>query len=214
MAVPVKCHDCNGTGKNPVGDGICSTCNGSKITWKHFRVVISAGHHNEAQGAVNKNLGLIEHVEACKMVGLLYRNLHELGYEVLRVGGTLREKVIGANQYNPMAAVEVHFNAGGGHGTETLYGSNPKDMKLAECVQVRLVEALNLTDRGIKFDDYAGTPGVVDECYWTRKIEQPSIIVEPLFIDHEEEAALLLSPATHHLIAEAVTQGIIDFLLA
>ena len=111
------------------------------------------------------------------------------------------------------AAVEVHFNAaaGGGCGTEVLFGTGARDRELAEAVQRQLVTRLQLNDRGVKFADYQGT-AEADECGWTRDIEGPAIIVEPLFLSDAVEGARLDDPGFRGLIAEGIAAGVWDFL--
>ena len=181
------------------------------------RIVIAAGHYPNLPGC--SYFGLIEHREAQIVVTHLGGMLRDVGYDVMEVSGTLHEKIkmIADRNVHPprkglSAAVEVHFNAGaGGHGTECLYGSNPKDKELAEAIQRRLVDKLGLRDRGTKFADYWKTPEV-DECAWPREIDGPAVIVEPLFLSCKDEAALLRDGQIHAEIANGIFEGIDDFL--
>jgi N-acetylmuramoyl-L-alanine amidase len=176
------------------------------------KIAIAAGHHVGAMGC--KANGLIEHEEALKVRDHLWRILRERGHEVTILVGPLATKIECANKFQPDAAVEIHFNAGppSAMGSECLFGSNVQDTILAENIQKRLVERLETVDRGIKFADYAGTPER-DECGFTREIEAPSCIVEPMFLTNVHEAMDLATlPETHRAIAEAVADGIEDFL--
>jgi len=176
-------------------------------------VVISAGHYPGDPGVRANDLIEFNVAEAVVMpLGVMLRSA---GYLVVKVSGKLTEKIRNANEANPDAAVEIHFN---GHhdptsnGTECLYGSNPKDKKLAEHIQRRLVMRLGLRDRGVKFADYQGTPDKVDECAFSREIDAPATIVEPCFMTNPKEAELLKDNANLYKIAVAVFEGIRDFL--
>lgn len=176
------------------------------------RIVIAAGHHAGAMGA--RYHGLVEHEQALEVRNHLQRILTTMGHEVNIVVGSLTTKCGCANEYKPDAAVEIHFNAGPptAYGSECLYGSNPLDLALAEAIQARLVVVLGTRDRGVKFADYQGTPEN-DECAFTRDIEAPAVIVEPMFLSHAGEAKLLAEmPETHAQIARAVAMGIGEFL--
>ena len=176
------------------------------------RVIIAAGHYPDAPGAQYPPLS--EHAEAVKAVSKLFLNLLERGFEPVIARGKLSEKASIANRLNPLCAIDVHFNASSNptaNGTETLFGSNPQDKKLARHIQSALVRKLNLRDRGIKFADYAGT-AEWDECFFTREINCPAAIIEPLFISNPGEAQLLMGVyPIHGFIAEAIGEGVEKF---
>ena len=176
-------------------------------------IVISAGHYPEDPGVCANDL--VEYNVAEAVVHRLSFLLRSGGYLVVKVSGRLTEKIRNANEDNPDAAVEIHFN---GHhdptsnGIECLYGSNPKDRELAEHIQKRLVTRLGLDSRGVKFADYQGTPDVIDECAFPRLIGAPAVIVEPCFMSNPKEAELLKDSSYLYKIATAVFEGIRDFL--
>lgn len=176
-------------------------------------VVISAGHYPASPGVRANDLIEFNVAEAVVMpLGVMLRSA---GYLVVKVSGKLTEKIRNANEANPDAAVEIHFN---GHtdptsnGTKCLYGSNPKDKKLAEHIQRRLVMRLGLHNSGVKFADYQGTSNYVDECAFSREIHAPATIVELCFLTNPKEAELLKDSSILYNIAVAVFEGIRDFL--
>ena len=109
--------------------------------------------------------------------------------------GGLRGAYGRAHDWGADAALELHFNAAASaeaSGTETIYGERQRDGALATAVQVAMVAALGLPDRGIK-RPWAGR-GAVN----LSLLDVPSVIVEPGFgsnardcrVMHDRRAAL------------------------
>ena len=203
-------------------------------------VAIAAGHYPSAPGACYN--GLIEHAEACVVAAHLGVALEGLGIRAVTVTGTLRQKIqmIADCKLQIEAAVEIHFNASANataNGTEVLFGSDARDRGLAEAIQKRLVAALGLCNRGVKFVEYQGKilaqsredeeKEKITECFWTKALNCPAVIVEPLFISNPGEAGMLKGirdegegrreeggGGMHGVIAGAVAEGIGDFINA
>jgi len=176
------------------------------------KIAISAGHYPESPGA--KYNGFIEHEEAVKVVNFL-RVMFDKNYEILLTGGKLTKKVREINEFKPELAVEVHFN---GHvdnsacGIETLHANSENGIRLANCVQRRMVERLKRPDRGIKIGYYQAdeSKGLI---YFIKETHCPAIITEGLFLSNMEESLMLKTERTHGLYASAIYEGINDYLI-
>jgi hypothetical protein len=162
-------------------------------------ILISAGHHEAAQGAQFK--GCTEWKEAVKWKDLIIETIGAHKSHGVP-SGTLSEKVKFINERHPWMAVEIHFNAAVdstgkniGRGCETLY--HPGSVKgkiIAEEVQ-GFLHQLFPPDRGAKEGWYKmDRPGQVDYPgdvdgdetidYFLRKTSCPAVIIEPEFIHH------------------------------
>ena len=110
------------------------------------------------------------------------------------------------NQGGADVFVSIHCNsadASSAHGTETHSYPNSVDGKLlAQKLQSRLVAAFGLTDRGCKESNFA----VLRQTY------MPAALVELAFISNPTEEALLESEEFQNKAAQAIAQGVCDFL--
>lgn len=90
-------------------------------------------------------------------------------------------------QWGANCIVELHFNAfnGSAHGTETLYDedTNSGSKAWAERLQSRMLDALNLRDRGLKERD-PGQRGYAS----VSAANIPSALIEPFFGDSPTDA--------------------------
>lgn len=95
--------------------------------------------------------------------------------------------------------VSLHLNAGGGHGTETYThpGASAQSKKLAAAVQYRVLDALGVTDRGVKSHGYAVIAG---KC--------PAILCEVAFIDSASDMRRLVAFGMYRKVAVAIADGI------
>lgn len=181
-------------------------------------LMISAGHHQGAQGARFNEY--TEWREARQWRDLLASNLAHIAIPVPT--GTLRQKVEFINRGQPTAAVEVHFNSAivrgrhVGQGCETLhYPGSVRGQWLAHLVQSALAPIFP-PDRGIKEGWHRmDRPGIVDYHgdkdgdetinYFLRETRCPAIIIEPEFI-HNIELIQTQRVFACAAIAEALTR--------
>ena len=122
-----------------------------------------------------------------------------------------------ANDYNAEVFVSIHNNADearNGHGTETyfyaplstpeLYMQINERKLLAQKLQDQLISKLKLTDRGAKEKNLSVLRNTI----------MPSALVEVMFISWPEEHELLKQERYRDLAAEAIAQGILNYLEA
>jgi N-acetylmuramoyl-L-alanine amidase len=152
---------------------------------KQKRIAISVGHHPDKPGFINEKYS--EYSEMAAVAGLLIRNLlYKKQLPYLIGTGRLGKKVEEINDLNVELAVELHLNAGGGHGVETLYcpGSQP-GKEWAEIIQKHIVHP-GIRDRGTKEGWYHQDKSK-GKLYFLEKTNCPSVIIESYFLDNKEE---------------------------
>ena len=113
-----------------------------------------------------------------------------------------------ANNWGADVFVSIHTNAGGGHGTETLYVSSAGQV-LAGHVNDAIVAALKFTDRGLKYRD---------NLHVLNATAMPAVLTEVLFHDctttHStpigamSESCFLVNADGRAISAEAIAQGL------
>lgn len=167
-----------------------------------YRVAISAGHHEKAQGADRK--GITEFSETVPWRDQLIESIEavaktrRLELEAIKIeSGFLSTKVRHINQAEVDLAIEIHFNAANTdkpRGCEILYcpGSDA-GMAAGIAMQLQLAKAMDTKSRGVKPGWYRmDRPGVIDfygdedgdemPDYFLRKTKCVALIIEPEFL--------------------------------
>lgn len=156
-----------------------------------MKVIIVVGHSKEDQGARNSSYGVSEFVfnealalDIKKQFGDLFNfNKHEIVI-VYRENG-LKELPSEINELKADLIVSLHCNAfnKSANGCEMLYyHKSEKGKEISSIFQNHLVKRLGNKDRGIKSRTVEDRGG-----YLLRYTNAPCIIVEPFFIDNDEE---------------------------
>ena len=103
--------------------------------------------------------------------------------------------------------VSIHHNAfnGSAQGTETLVHTQAtsEDVRLANCIQVKLVDELKMTNRGVKYQQL----GVLSGC----PSSIPACLTEGFFIDWKGFSGKIPEEATERY-ALGIARGIKEFL--
>jgi N-acetylmuramoyl-L-alanine amidase len=165
------------------------------------KFIINAGHTltDSGSGAI----GLInESKENRAVVSHVIKLLKQLGHTVIectidKSENYLKEAVATANKHDADLAVSIHFNAGGGTGTETLvFDSNAIPNKYAKAINKEITAAFGYTDRGIKQRP---------DLYWLRATTSKAILIECCFCDSKSDVAKY-SPEK---MAAAIVKGLV-----
>lgn len=174
-------------------------------------VVIDPGHGGSDPGTTsitnkyekNFNLAL-----ALKVQAIL---LQEPEIEVVMtretdVYPTRSERVKLANDLNADVFVSIHGNSvltsPQTTGTETFYYQRSSSEELANIVHKHLVEAMGLTDRGVK----NGSLQVV------RETKMPAILLEVGFLSNKSDEEAMMSESVQTEAAQAIVDGIKEYL--
>jgi N-acetylmuramoyl-L-alanine amidase len=170
-------------------------------------IVLSVGHGLQDPGACNPALGLIEHLEAYKIVWHLRDALIDAGYlvEVVSCFQSLSAKIANVNSLHAAVridlAIEVHFNSHetpDAHGVEVCYTTQER---VATAVSDVLSDALDLTNRGAKHRP---------DLAWLSQTIPPAILIETLFLSNPAEAGLIGDPGFHARVALAICGALED----
>jgi len=149
-----------------------------------MKIAIAGGHSRKAQGAV----GYLNEYECDRAyVAQLIPALQAVGHTVINCSNEkdnqnseLSEEVRIANSSGADLFLAVHFNAGGGTGTEVwYYDGDDSARKLAAQMSVNVASALGLRDRGAK-----GTR----DLYVLRNTKMKAVLLEVCFVDTEADA--------------------------
>ena len=120
-------------------------------------------------------------------------------YEVNKSDTYLKDQVNFANKKVYDLVVQIHFNAGSGTGTETLYRS-ASGKKYANQVNGKL--STMYKNRGIKHD----INDVGRKLHWLTNTKYPAILIETCFVDSKADTDKYVNnkDATAKLIAEGI----------
>lgn len=150
------------------------------------KILVSIGHHADAQGAKHKQL--TEYTEATAWASIVLCHLGDIGIAV--PPGTLRQKVAFINEHRIGAslAVELHFNAAVnsvgenvGDGCEALYYPGSElGKRYATHITEQLGEVLP-PNRGAAVGWYRRNPDKGPN-YFLSRTSMPAVIVEPEFV--------------------------------
>lgn len=153
------------------------------------KISFSAGHSTAVRGATgygqNENAlawALIQKIKyLCAKNGIDCRIFNS---NATTQDAYLKEQVQFANTVNSDLAVQIHFNAGGGTGTECYYmEGNTTTKALASALSANVAQALRLPDRGEKTKDL----------YFIKNTSDPALLLEVCFIDNAKDVEAFLS---------------------
>lgn len=148
-----------------------------------MHIAIAGGHSANARGAS----GFIDEYDCDRaFVAQLVPAFESQGWYVTdcsndadSVNGELAEECRIANASGADLFIAVHFNAGGGTGTEVWHYPGSSAESYAESVSAELASALGLRNRGAK-----ATTGL----YVLNRTAMPAILIEVCFVDTEQDA--------------------------
>ena len=148
-----------------------------------MKFALSIAHNTLEPGACS-DAGVCENALSAGWTHACALYLRRMGHEVLVISrDSLEDKVDAVNEYDPDAALEIHFNSNiNASGAETLfYPGSSSGRVLAGVVQSALVSRLQRFDRGVKEGWYQANPAK-GPLYFLKKTGCPSVIIEPEFI--------------------------------
>ncbi len=175
-------------------------------------IVIDAGHGGHDPGAVSPN-SVKEKDVVLRASLLLKKKLENAGFKVYLTRERdnyvkLYDRAGIANQLEADIFISVHANAASSataNGIETLYSpdASRNNKELARAIQDQLIDDTNATDRGI-----VSRPELVV----IRETEMDAVLVELGFLTYSSDEIKLLSESYLETCAEAIVDGIIDFI--
>lgn len=179
------------------------------------KLAIVVGHNVRSQGAVRPDTGESEFSYNGRMAKYMEQIANDYDLDVrvfyrIPGGGYTAEikRVYGdVDAWGADASIELHFNAAGSpnaSGTETLSSGSQKSLILAQEVQMEMVEALDLRDRGIKVRN-SRTKGRGYLSLVSGRA--PAILTEPFFATSTRDQRSSDETHEQRAIAEAILEG-------
>jgi N-acetylmuramoyl-L-alanine amidase len=171
-------------------------------------VVIDPGHGGKDPGAIG--LGGLREVDVVLPISLeVARLLEQRGVQVVLTRNSdyfveLPGRTAIANRVGADIFVSIHANAVANRpdvsGLETYYLSS--GLTLAQFIHNSILQSLNIRDRGVRRARF----------YVLRHTAMPSVLVETGFVTGEEDSARLATPAYQSQMAQAIANGILQYL--
>ena len=178
-------------------------------------VAIDAGHGHNTPGKRIPDDSMREHDFNGNVATKVCDILNRSGIETYRsddITGTIDVPLIvrtnGINGRNAKICVSIHANAdkgvwGSANGIETyIIARGGQAEKLANIVQSKLIDYTGRSNRGVK----------TGNLHMVRETKMPAILCECGFMDNREEAELLKSEEYRQKCANAIADGILEYL--
>ncbi len=170
-------------------------------------VVVDPGHGGSDVGAVGVG-GLREKDVVFPISQQVAQILEQNGVQAVltrQYDGTveLAPRTQMANRLNATLFVSIHANAAyrrGATGVETFYYQS--GYRLAQYIQNSILANFRMTNRGVKRARF----------YVLRNTAMPSVLVETGFVTNDYDASILSNPSQRNLMAQAIAQGILQYL--
>ncbi|MFN2363662.1 MAG: N-acetylmuramoyl-L-alanine amidase [Halarsenatibacteraceae bacterium] len=169
---------------------------------------IDPGHGERDLGAVGN--GLVEKDLNMRLAAELFSAglKHGFNMQLLRpgdLGMSLEDRVKLANWLEVDVFLSVHHNgaeSAEATGTETFYcpGSEAGEV-LARSVQERMVDALNLADRGIRWGG---------GLYVLQATEMPAVLIKPFFVTNRRDAGRVRDEWYFSNLALSILSGLVS----
>ncbi len=172
------------------------------------RIIIDPGHGGRDSGARGQRL--LEKDVNLDVARQVAAKLVEIGAQTMltRDGDYyvgLYDRPELANRIDADLFLSVHCNAmptrNTGNGTETFY-YHDRSQCLGAVVHDNLTRALGRTDRGLKWANFCVT----------RESDMPAVLVELLFLNSDEEEALLEKPEVRAAAVNAIVEGLRQYV--
>ena len=174
-------------------------------------VAIDPGHGGADPGAVGIN-GLQEKNVVFSISSQVAQQLRRKGINAVltRTGDQeidLAPRVATAARIKADVFVSIHANSislsrPDINGLETYYYASAQGGRLARAIHKRILRGTNMEDHGVRQARF----------YVIRHTKMPAVLVETGFVTGSQDAARLASPAGRTQLAEAIAQGIIDYI--
>lgn len=172
-------------------------------------VAIDPGHGGDDVGAIGRD-GLLEKSVNLPMALTIARQLQQQGVTTVLTRSddrdvSLESRVVQAETANASLFVSIHANAISlsrpeVNGLETYYYQSGQ--RLAQSIHNSILRRLSVRDRGVRQARF----------YVLRKTSMPAVLVEVGFVTGEEDSRNLSNPSYRQKMAEAIADGIIEYL--
>ncbi|MBX2861378.1 MAG: N-acetylmuramoyl-L-alanine amidase [Vampirovibrio sp.] len=171
------------------------------------RVVVDAGHGGHDQGASRR--GILEKDLNLNLAKKVKKSLEARGIKVYMTRSTDKfvslKNIAGyANRVNPDLFISIHHNASTNpaqHGLETYYYTR-QSLPFARRVHKHIVNNVSAPDKGVRRAMF----------YVIHHTKMPAILCEVGYVSNSSERRALLSPARQNATANAIGDGVVEYL--
>lgn len=187
-----------------------------------YVVAIAAGHNNTDNKGASAE-GLVEEELTIKVAEKVEELLKDYSnITVIQTGSTskkpgvvkLEDRTQLAKRYNPDLCIQIHFNAGGGTGTEVIYKEGDGiSQQLAKTLSNSIAHFMGLQNRGAGSD--------IEKCGKSLSIIEnaatsgfPSVVTEGAFLDGDPDNDIIKNKDGIQKYAEGIVNGIDNYFLA
>lgn len=180
------------------------------------KIFVDAGHGGTDPGALGN--GVVEQAVNLNVSRELARLLRQGGYEVMEYRTTrdenvlpnknadLRNRAAMANQWGADYFISIHTNSSlnpAANGFEAyVYRLNSRAEELAQSIVNSVVSRLGSKDNGVRQANFAVL----------RRTRMPATLLELGYLSNPTEALNLNSPAWQRAVAQAIYEGIFNFV--
>lgn len=180
------------------------------------KIFVDAGHGGTDPGALGN--GVVEQAVNLNVARELARLLRQGGYEVMEYRTTRNENVLPnknadlrnraamANQWGADYFISIHTNSSlnpTANGFEAyVYRLNSRAEELAQSIVNSVVSRLGSKDNGVRQANFAVL----------RRTRMPATLLELGYLSNPTEALNLNSPAWQRAVAQAIYEGIFNFV--
>ncbi len=133
---------------------------------------------------------------------------YEVNADLMNYDGSLylTDRIKKVNDANYDFIAEIHLNAGGGKGTEVYYyHDSPTGLKVAQAITGNIAKEFSVPNRGAKV--WLNDNGK-DYFAIIRETKPCAILVETLFIDNNDELAMLKTTESQKKCGIAIAEGV------
>ena len=168
-------------------------------------IAIDPGHGGYDPGAVLKHDNRYEKHYVWDLSEKIKKVLERKGYKVIMLrewdkNPSLWARVDMANQSKADALISVHFNSIQNKrisGSETYY-YKAKDKALAKIIHQKILKKGGLKDNGLR----------QSKMYILNHAKMPGVLIEPAYMTHSENMALIKTDAFQFQLAQAIQEGL------
>lgn len=169
-----------------------------------MKIAIDMGHCVSGYDLGARSLGIKEEFLTREVGREVIKKLQSMGHTVLdctketsySISESLSYRVNKANENNAELFISIHFNAGGGTGTE-IYTYNGRKLKESQNI-LENMKKLGFRSRGIKDGSWI---------YVVRRTKCPAMLIEVCFLDNKSDMDMYRSLGKTK-IAEAIVKGL------
>jgi N-acetylmuramoyl-L-alanine amidase len=167
-----------------------------------MRIAISSGHSTKCQGAIGY---LNEVEEATRVVDRVHEIWQDNGVESVKFHDTVSDdssenlnRIVNWHDAQQRDLdVSVHFNAGGGTGSEVLWVTQED---LAADVSEAMASAANWTNRGPKYRS---------DLFFLNSTDKPAILLEVCFVDSQSDSNKWRDDEVFEAVCQAIAESIV-----